>query len=247
MCLAVVVKDDYKGTIASFAPYTISNEFVLFNNRSYLHRSSGNFIYNEHHCTSSIPSSSARIVFVNYDGVAKKIQYYTNGLLSTNTTVTGSPADVIMALDRKITLGIRDNFTPQEYLKGTLYEVIAYNDTLSSSDRAKIETYLRQKYNIINNGCGNLTDAEEFSTDNSLNIYPNPVSGKVKVEFNLEIPNLKNQQIELVNTLGKVVGNIDTQNNGNSIEMDLSNLAKGIYFLRISIADGWIVKKIIKD
>ena len=41
-------------------------------------------------------------------------------------------------------------------MKSTLFEVIAYNSILTANDQSAVEQYLADKYQISNNGCGNI-------------------------------------------------------------------------------------------
>lgn len=247
MSMAIVVKDAVKGATICISDTKVNNEFLLFDNTAYLHRSSGNFVNNEHHCASSIPKDSARIVFINFDGVNKEISYHLNGLLSTSSNNSAGPGRVLDVINRKITLGQRLAFTSQEYLTGTIYEVIAFNDTISTLQKGNVESYLRNKYNINNNGCGNFTATNEITLDNAIEVFPNPAFNKVNIKFGDETVILGNKKIELLNSLGQVINKIESSINSNSIEVDLSDLSQGLYYLRVSIGADIIVKKIIKE
>ncbi len=65
----------------------------------------------------------------------------------------------------------------------------------------------------------------------SLNIYPNPSSGLV----NVEIPKGGTYDLEVMNMLGQIVYSDNLTVNANErVELNLSNLAKGIYLLNIN-------------
>lgn len=74
---------------------------------------------------------------------------------------------------------------------------------------------------------------------NSMNIYPNPASSQV----NVEIPGVINYKYTLINLLGKTVasGMSDAYNS----TIDVSTLAKGVYFLSVSNQGFTATKKII--
>ena len=80
------------------------------------------------------------------------------------------------------------------------------------------------------------------STDSTLSIeqlvkrtfklYPNPVFNKLFVQA----PSSGSYDLKLVNTLGQVV--LKQNNNKSSIEVNVSNLTKGLYFLNITSEEG---------
>ncbi|KAF5057472.1 hypothetical protein DSECCO2_356450 [anaerobic digester metagenome] len=82
----------------------------------------------------------------------------------------------------------------------------------------------------------------------SVEVYPNPTTGQFKVQsskFKGEF-----QSLELIDFYGNVMkinnhGTIEPLNN-QTIELNISHLPSGIYFLRINIENQSIVKKIIK-
>jgi len=62
-------------------------------------------------------------------------------------------------------------------------------------------------------------------------IYPNPTTGAVEVRFNKITGAVK---ISVVNTLNRIVYTETIEDiNGNSLYLDLSSIAKGIYFIRL--------------
>ena len=72
---------------------------------------------------------------------------------------------------------------------------------------------------------GQIIDGEdEKDFDAQINIFPNPASDFIQIQNELNI------QIELYNLSGTQLLNIQTKNNET---IDVSNLASGIYFLKI--------------
>lgn len=77
--------------------------------------------------------------------------------------------------------------------------------------------------------------------NNAINVYPNPSHGV----FNVEIPNNVNAEISVMSLAGKLVYSSTT---GESlVKMDLSDLASGMYMVRVKTAEGLSVKKITKE
>ena len=73
-------------------------------------------------------------------------------------------------------------------------------------------------------------------------IYPNPASEFIDVSINNQ--SLKNAQIKVYNTLGKLCKT--TIINSNEERIDLQNLASGIYLIKLETSEGIITKKINK-
>lgn len=74
----------------------------------------------------------------------------------------------------------------------------------------------------------------------SFKVYPNPVANNLRIENTISITSL-----ELTNILGKVILNeFPMQNN---YVLDLSNLTKGVYFLKINSANQSEVVKLLKN
>lgn len=95
-------------------------------------------------------------------------------------------------------------------------------DIQASADAAQI------RYNV------DALSVEENKHYNSINIYPNPTSGLIKIESDEVIV-----QIIVRNVLGEIV-KTDT-----SKEIELSNYPNGIYFVEVATKELKIVKKII--
>lgn len=73
----------------------------------------------------------------------------------------------------------------------------------------------------------------------SVAIYPNPVS----TTFSVDAPQLDISEIAVCNTVGQQVQNISQGFD----KVDVSNLASGIYLLKINTSQGIVVRKIIKN
>ena len=105
------------------------------------------------------------------------------------------------------------------------------------SDACTIFMY-GQTYDFTANisGIVNISDITE-----NINIYPNPASNFVTIETGSNIEN-----IYIYNTVGQIVSVSKLQNFKTSkIEIDVSNLQSGIYFLNIETENGSFVKQLI--
>jgi len=90
---------------------------------------------------------------------------------------------------------------------------------------------------FIINVIKNATDI--INLENNISIYPNPTTGTITVKFANQI----NGKITIVNIAGQTVKqkNINT----NNIDLDLSNFAKGIYFINVKSENQVFIEKII--
>ena len=80
----------------------------------------------------------------------------------------------------------------------------------------------------------------QYQLDQSVLIYPNPVSEQLKVKLSMPF-----EQLEITNLLGQV---IHTDNvNGNEIEINVGDYHSGVYFIRLSGKRGVTAKKFVKE
>ncbi len=77
---------------------------------------------------------------------------------------------------------------------------------------------------------------------NDIFIFPNPASNKITIESSREI-NWK--EIKTENALGQNISSSFTRN-GNKVEVNISGLKTGIYFLKINAGGKEIIKKFVK-
>ncbi|MCF6366275.1 MAG: T9SS type A sorting domain-containing protein [Bacteroidales bacterium] len=106
------------------------------------------------------------------------------------------------------------------------------------------EIYLTETA-IQNPNEGYLSSDIEKLNSQLINIYPNPATGKVTINF-IGISNFGEVVNVSVNGItGKVVFNNQHLIKNNQLEIDLSNYGKGVYFVKIEYKQGIITKKLI--
>jgi hypothetical protein len=90
----------------------------------------------------------------------------------------------------------------------------------------------------------NLLDVEGLDFLEEMKVLPNPTDGQLNV--NLEFTNFTKARISILNKLGQVV--LSNQVEGSLInkEYDINRLAKGMYFVKLEVGNGVVIKKIIK-
>jgi len=99
-------------------------------------------------------------------------------------------------------------------------------------------TKIKQDKNNVNN-----TETKETVAFQPIDaLYPNPTSGKFYVTFSSE---LKNAKVMLLDINGKIIQ--QSVGNGFKLSFDLSNVASGVYLMRIETEQGVVSKKVIKQ
>ncbi len=93
------------------------------------------------------------------------------------------------------------------------------------------------RYNGINTGI------EENSSEKDIRLYPNPTTGK----FIIDNRELKIEKVEVFNLLGEKIYQDVISNGARNLSIDLSNQAKGIYFVNCITDKGSQRVKVVKQ
>jgi hypothetical protein len=83
----------------------------------------------------------------------------------------------------------------------------------------------------------------DISDAGDLTVFPNPTEGKITVNST----KVKIQNVEVHTMLGELLDVYSNDHRQNTIQIDISDFSKGIYFLNIKTQDGIVVKKIVKE
>ncbi|MBI5541249.1 MAG: T9SS type A sorting domain-containing protein [Bacteroidia bacterium] len=94
--------------------------------------------------------------------------------------------------------------------------------------------------NIYSN---NATSIINTLLENQIFVFPNPTNDKVYIQSNLHTI----EGVEIFNVFGELVSSCNKSSIEENGFIDLSNISSGIYFINITTADGFAVKKIIKN
>ena len=78
-------------------------------------------------------------------------------------------------------------------------------------------------------------------TKTNIEIFPNPIADFLNINY-VEDPFNPTQLIQVIDLTGKVVGSIQPENSS-SIQLDVSNLSHGIYFVQFRNKDGMVATK----
>ena len=76
-------------------------------------------------------------------------------------------------------------------------------------------------------------------SDNDVMLYPNPTSGAVEIR----IDNVRKFDYTIIDIVGNIVATNNV--NGNQTSINLSNNAKGVYFVKVNTENGSITKKVM--
>lgn len=93
-----------------------------------------------------------------------------------------------------------------------------------------------------------LTTTGDLVQNIFLNIFPNPATNHITIEFDLT--ETTNISIEIKNILGQTVKEIDSSlysNGKNKIEIDVSEFSQGLYFMQLKSENEFISKKFVKQ
>lgn len=182
---------------------------------------------------------------------------FTNNLLFGQKTITGvqNPSAIIYD-EQSIT------FTNGTSIKATNQSKFhAYIDKVYSKNPLNFEYDLSgnqiKRYLTITISSGRLNTDNTTSYDKVeiiqetikeietvFYVYPNPTSGPLNIKWNTEGGI---QDIQLYDLTGQEVKNYQVNKLSNNIEMNISNVAAGIYVLRFITSNGEVIsKKIIK-
>ena len=97
--------------------------------------------------------------------------------------------------------------------------------------------------NVDNFVIAGTLSSQNFELQNIV-LYPNPSTGI----FNIGLGNIEPTAIDVYDVTGKIVWSKSNLSISNAeVSMDLSNVAQGIYFVKITAGDQSTVKRIIKE
>jgi uncharacterized protein (TIGR02145 family) len=127
---------------------------------------------------------------------------------------------------------------------------VAFTRTLRNNDSSILRYLYTKSYGLsVRCICDSATNRiNEYKNENDFNLFPNPSTGMIIIEFNQ--PEKQDLLIEVINILGqkvRIINNKKPTANNNMVVINVSDLAHGVYFIKIRIADGFVVKKFIKE
>ena len=203
-----------------------------------------NFIYT----SSTNEEGTEKDIFIQLNNPNKDVEttvdvVLTNGNLEdiddfASKTLT-FPAGTYDSAIQKITINITDDSIEE----GEEEIVLSLQNASGSATIGPNSTFT---LTIIDNDGLFITGLEEIGVEKDINIYPNPTSGILNIEFNGAWKG--DITLKIFDTFGKEeLSNTIQNNSGNSeIELDVSNRKNGIFFIELIQGDKKLVRKIIK-
>jgi hypothetical protein len=172
-----------------------------------------------------------------------------NGFCAGMMIYTGNDQNVSITAfgDDPTTNSLTEGLMEEEYMTFKLYRPMTgeeltleaeFDQTLPNTD-----IYAVDGLSKINNFTMVATSIDDLYSLNDVEIYPNPANDRVTVNC---IGNISKDAILHIYSIeeGKLVK--EERLNNNTIELDISQLAQGVYFVKVLDGDKVIVKKLIK-
>ncbi|RKD90903.1 RICIN domain-containing protein [Mangrovibacterium diazotrophicum] len=152
---------------------------------------------------------------------------YVNGaLVAESATMTIRPSDFNPFMNY---IGV--NSSTKKLFGGAIDDFRIYNYQLSG-------TQVTELYNDLT------TDVYDMVMEESdLSVWPNPANDILHINY-MEFSKRDFSTLQLLSMSGAVVMNIDIQSSGNT-DLNVSNIATGVYLLRLTTSEGTITKKIV--
>jgi hypothetical protein len=167
------------------------------------------------------------------------------------TTVTADGYGTLITPSTSYTNVMRVHFV-QVYqdssFTGTPY-IITYNNNEYMWYKEGAHVQIATVYTLTSSAGGPYTGATYVSGDvginnltdiiSAFNLFPNPTSDFINIETQ------QKSEIEILNIAGQLIKSITA--NENTTSMDISDFAKGMYFVKVKTEKGIAVKKFIKE
>lgn len=121
-----------------------------------------------------------------------------------------------------------------------------YTPDLGTAAQLYVVAWVQNQSNkeVLNSGTrfDGVTATDEVSVDNQVTLSPNPTTGKVTLAFDKLTP----QYLTVQNAAGQVFENVKLSKSAN-YELNLSNLAAGVYIVKVKSEEGIAVKRVVKN
>lgn len=81
------------------------------------------------------------------------------------------------------------------------------------------------------------------NTQSQLSIYPNPATNHINIRTN----GFNNATITILNTMGQTIFSQTLQATQNAVSLNISNLASGVYFIKVNGKENMVTQKFVKQ
>lgn len=221
--------------------FSFSQDAELFENTWYLHHFESNGETHSH-----VPNNEVTSITLNFGGIHPFTTKVCNDLFDTSLQWNNDNSFTFLVLHQ--TLALCQNpynlqFEPlyfQFYYKGNSLSQPHYYQIINNSDNSKtliITNYLGEEAVYANYQLSVSSYEKQI-----VSFYPNPTKDILHIKYETAQNQLN---ISIFDVNGKIV--LNTSNTSLN-QIDISNLKKGIYFIKVETLDGKIqIEKIIKQ
>jgi len=169
-----------------------------------------------------------------------------------------SPADLIYTVVRlpdfgvltrnAIPMAVGDTYTQRDINQGLIW--YRHLDTNMETDDNFLFTIRDKEGGWLGNQQFNFsinltTSADDINRtlENNIKLFPNPANSTVNIQINEFIDD--EIQVELYNAQGKLMKLVNFENVNSNLNVDVSNLSEGFYFVSIKTTDGRATKRLM--
>ena len=99
--------------------------------------------------------------------------------------------------------------------------------------------YQLVRWQVLYDPLPDFLSINELNVNNEMGIYPNPATNQINIETS------QKSEIEILNLEGQIIKALSTTSNQTSI--DISDFAKGVYFIKVRTEKGVMVEKFVKE
>ena len=132
-----------------------------------------------------------------------------------------------------------------EYAGAVTGNATAGTYTIRVTHKGTLKNNQPQQFSLVVHGIRTTTASNEDKLFENLNVYPNPTNDVVNISASYE--SIEGASVEMFDLLGKkVYSNADLFNSNNSNSIDISNLNKGVYILKLENKEYKQTVKVVK-
>lgn len=184
---------------------------------------------------------------IPFDGVSLRwdIKSYDGSTLKTTSATASSASNRCTTILTQRTIQAQEETLDGSVLKNTAVKTGTANTAATVTTPVKITAQAPATVNSSNTS-GTAVPENQFSISGTAKVYPNPVIGKAIIYLGND--QISKPEILLLDAYGKsyLLRNVK-QTGKNAIEIDLSGMSSGIYFVRLQLNSGIKMLRLIKE
>lgn len=170
-----------------------------------------------------------------------------SGVEGGNLSIQSNPLNSILCVGSTATLST-NGVGPYLWSTSAINSFITVSPTITTSYSVSANSICGVSSAVLTLSVSICDGIENFANNSQLKIYPNPVNDKLTINLP---ENIINSNLRIINSLGKEVFTMDLNNtvfneNENSLEIEVSNLPAGLYFIQIQNPTKTVLSKFIK-